>query len=230
MLLEEILFPRFCIGCNKLGKYVCKNCRLQLILLSDQSCIYCFKSSRLGLTHNQCLRQNGVDGAVAFFKYNNLLKKIFKAIKYRLASDILEELISIAGEETPFQLPFFLKINPAPLFQPIPLHKKRQKLRGFNQAQAIIKKLKKHINITGCDFLIRVKNTPPQAQIADREERLRNIWRAFTVSEQKRDLVIGQTFFLVDDVVTSGSTVKEAARTLKLYGATKVYVFSLAKG
>lgn len=230
MLLKEILFPRFCIGCNKLGRYVCRNCLSELILLNNQSCIYCFNSSYLGLTHDQCLRQNGIDGALALFKYNNLLKKIIKTIKYRLASDILEELISIAEKEVPIQLSFFLKKNPVPLFQPIPLHKKRQKQRGFNQAQAIIKRLKKHISITGCDFLIRVKNTPPQAQIADRKERLRNTKGAFDVSPEKRHLVAGKTFFLVDDVVTSGSTVKEAARTLKLYGATKVYVVSLAKG
>lgn len=230
MLIKEILFPRFCLGCGKLGKYICPACRQQLIFLDNQSCLYCQRASYMGFTHPQCTRQNGIDGLTAIFKYNNLLKKIIKTIKYRLATDILDELVFIAKKEVDAKLTFFFNLEVTLLFQPIPLHQQRLKERGFNQAQLIINKLKQIADISSCDLLTRVKNTSPQAQITDRKERFLNIQGAFEVVGQREKLIVHKAFFLVDDVVTSGSTVKEAARILKRYKATKVYVFSLAKG
>lgn len=230
MLIKEFLFPRFCLGCGKLGKYLCLVCRQQLIFLDNQSCPYCQKASYMGFTHPQCVRQNGIDGLITIFKYNNLLKKIIKTIKYRLATDILDELVSIAKEEVVAKLDFFLNLNPLPLFQPIPLHKQKFKERGFNQAQLIVDKLKSIADLSSCDLLARVKNTSPQAQIADRKERFLNIQGAFEIISQEEESIVDKALFLVDDVVTSGSTVKEAARILKRHKAAKVYVFSLAKG
>ncbi len=184
----------------------------------------------MGFTHPQCIRQNGIDGLVSIFRYNNLLKKLIKTIKYRLATDILDELVSLAKEEIVTKLDFFYNLNNSLLFQPIPLHKQRLRERGFNQAQLIINKLKQIYDISDCDLLERVKNTSSQAQIIDRKERFLNIRGAFGALGQTERLITTKTFFLIDDVVTSGSTVKEAARLLKRYKAAKVYVFSLAKG
>lgn len=184
----------------------------------------------MGFTHPQCVRQNGIDGLIAIFKYNNLLKKLVKMIKYRLATDILDELISIAKEEIITKLDFFFNFDTLLLFQPIPLHNQRFKERGFNQAQLIVDKLKLIVDIPSCGLLTRVRNTSPQAQIVARKERFLNIQGAFEIISQEEESIVDKALFLVDDVVTSGSTVKEAARILKRHKAAKVYVFSLAKG
>ncbi len=229
MLLKEFLFPKFCLGCGKFGKFICATCSLQLSFLSSQTCIYCHKASYTGLTHARCSRQNGIDGFVAVFKYNNLLKKIIKTIKYRLATDILDELISLSANEIVEELKSFLDLGLPVFFQAIPLHRQRLRERGFNQAELIINKLGSRMKITTCDLLVRIKNTPPQAQITDKSERFNNLQGAFAVKPQIKQLS-QRAFFLVDDVVTTGSTVQEAARSLKQHQAAKVYVFSLAKG
>ena len=229
MLFKEFLFPKFCLGCGKFGKFICTACVSQLFFLANQTCLYCYQVSFMGLTHPGCSRQDGIDGFVTVFKYNNLLKKIIKTIKYRLATDILDELISLGANEIVEKLSFFLKLDLPVFFQAIPLHKQRLRERGFNQAELIINKLDSRIKISSCDLLVRIKNTSPQAQITDKRERFSNLQGAFAVKPQIKQFS-QRAFFLVDDVVTTGSTVQEAARSLKQHQAAKVYVFSLAKG
>lgn len=110
---------------------------------------------------------------------------------------------------------------------PVPLHLDRLRWRGFNQSLLLAQAIGKKHEIRVDPFLLRrIKPTPPQTQLNERERRA-NVKGAFTVSEPER--LTEQRVLLVDDVFTSGATVEECARTLYQRGAQDVDVFTLAR-
>jgi ComF family protein len=110
---------------------------------------------------------------------------------------------------------------------PVPLHPKRLRKRGFNQAvilgKALAKKTGRKISVRA---LGRIRNTAPQVQL-DQEERQLNMRGAFVV--KKRSVVQDKRLLLVDDVFTTGATVNECAKVLKNAGARAVFVLTLAR-
>jgi ComF family protein len=110
---------------------------------------------------------------------------------------------------------------------PVPLHRERLMQREFNQATMIAKGLASHLHAPVLErWLVRVRSTRPQVELSSRERR-QNVRHAFAVTsvatlEDRRVLV-------VDDVLTTGATLSEIARTLKVAGARQVDVFALAR-
>lgn len=228
MFLKDILFPKFCLGCGFLGAYICTNCKKKLSYISADVCLYCERKSLYGLTHPGCSRENGVDGLLSIFYYNNLLKTIIKSIKYRLATDVWKELCLVIEADKLLKLRFFKDYLKADFYlEPIPLHRFKLKQRGFNQAKIIADFFNQFLNFTASEFLIRKKDTSAQAQMKNNQDRYHNTLGAFDVLEKKAQ---DKNFILVDDVVTTGSTVKEATKVLKKAGAKRVFVLTLAKG
>ena len=110
---------------------------------------------------------------------------------------------------------------------PVPLHAKRLRQRGYNQAQLLARAFfYKEKNKIKNDILTRCRNTPPQTGL-DGAERRKNLKNAFCVNN--KDLVSGKTILLVDDVFTTGTTVNECARVLVKAGADNVDVLTLAR-
>ena len=126
---------------------------------------------------------------------------------------------------------FYKKLSSDFIIQPIPLTKNRYNERGFNQAKIISLFFQKFIKYHIVNLLVRKKETPPQAQTKSLLERYLNLKGTFAINPNCRDVINHvSNIILIDDVITSGSTVKEAARVLKEAGAKKVYVLALAKG
>jgi len=110
---------------------------------------------------------------------------------------------------------------------PVPLHPKREKIRGFNQAQIIAKELAKYKGIELLEKkLIRVKNIPPQTSL-EASERKKNVRGAFAV--KNGESLKGKIILLVDDVYTTGATIKECSLALKKAGAREVRAITLAQ-
>jgi competence protein ComFC len=103
---------------------------------------------------------------------------------------------------------------------PVPLHRSRERVRGYNQAKLIAARLGRPVE---SGLVRRCKNTPSQTGLT-RNQRVRNLAGAFEV----RDRVNGSVI-LVDDVYTTGSTMNEIARTLKRAGARRVEVLTVAR-
>ena len=121
----------------------------------------------------------------------------------------------------------FLKDCDADLIVPVPLHSKRLRWRGFNQALLLARHLSEAYGVAVDPFVLRrIKETPAQTQLNE-EERRRNVRGAFAL-ERGRSLE-GRKILLVDDVYTSGATVNECSRTLKRGGAEEVFVVTLAR-
>jgi competence protein ComFC len=161
--------------------------------------------------------------------YNNLLKKIIKNFKYRLAKDVWNDFCLIVEPFFIEKIKFYQKIDNGALFvQPIPLYDKKLRQRGFNQSEIIADYFNKFLKFPTSAVLIRKKETLTQASITNTKRRCLNMKNAFGVVDEKA--VKNKHFIIIDDVLTSGSTVHSAARVLKINGARKAYVLTLAKG
>lgn len=199
--------------------------------IEKDRCLYCGRSSLFGLTHPVCQRRYGIDGLVSIFFYNGFLQKIIKTIKYRLATDAWEDLSKTIDPHKLAKLSFFKQIKKELgllYLQPIPLHIYRMQIRGFNQAQIIAEFFQRILSIPSSSVLTRNKPTRPQAELQKGKERFLNMRRAFEVKEIEN--ISNNNYILVDDVVTTGATLKEAARVLKLNGAEQVFALTLARG
>ena len=109
---------------------------------------------------------------------------------------------------------------------PIPLSKKRECWRGFNQSEIIARHFSVYFNYELNLDLKRVKHRPPQAKLNE-IERLKNIESVFTWQGKN---LHNYNILLIDDVITSGATLNEAAWVLRAAGAQNVYALVLAKG
>ena len=123
--------------------------------------------------------------------------------------------------------PCLSDIDQPDLIVPVPLHIKRLKKRGFNQALLLARIFfPEHHHLINFSVLQRKRNTSPQTGM-DGKERRRNMKNAFVVVDERS--VLGKAVLLIDDVFTTGTTVNECARVLKRSGAKEVKVLTLAR-
>jgi ComF family protein len=112
---------------------------------------------------------------------------------------------------------------------PVPIHRKRLLQRSYNQSALIAKFMANELALTFEPTLLkRDKNSPPQASL-NRKDRVTNVKGCFAVTPKYATLVEGKSILLIDDVITTGSTVEECTKQLKRAGAKHVYVSTLAK-
>ncbi len=221
----DILFPKVCFGCGKEGVYLCPDC-LEKESLNSQFCPRCLRLSDKGITHRACRQDLGLDGLISFWRYRGAVRKAILTMKYKFASDIALEL----GEHLSGALksrPNFIKGSKVLI--PIPVFKNRANWRGFNQAEVIGKTVAKDLGWKfKRDILIKVKSTAPQTGLS-RKEREENLRESFEVN---RNVLISDypDIIILDDIWTTGSTLKEAVKALKRAGAKKVWGLALSRG
>jgi ComF family protein len=210
--LLDIVFPRFCLVCQKEGTYLCQDCRSTLEILSSHKKYYGKNISDLyfALPYQNFLIRN----LIKKFKYEPFVKELGKA----LSSLIIDHLNLLDNK------PDFLNF----LLIPVPLEKRKLKWRGFNQAEEIGKELAAFLKTPLIpDVLIKTKETPAQVELSD-EERKENVKNAFLCKNPEK--IKGKKILLVDDVFTTGSTMEECARILKEAGAEKIIGVAVARG
>lgn len=114
------------------------------------------------------------------------------------------------------------------LIVPVPLHKDREKERGFNQAEILGGIISRILSIPIENRIIaRIKATQTQAKLKNWEQRKENIKNSFFIADPEK--IKGANIILVDDVYTSGATINEAAKTLRNAGAKQIIAFVIAK-
>ena len=227
--IKELLFPKICFGCKRIGSYLCHNCAKSLIVINKDVCVYCGRASFFGLTHPKCKTKTGIDGLKSIFLYNNMAKKVISMIKYKFVFDAVDTFMKAIPEKKLKEVEFVKKIIPkSALIVPVPLHSDRQAKRGFNQSEKYGLFFSSLLNLPLSNKAIsRVKNTKSQVNMKTPRERFENIRRAFEVNSA--DLVSGREVIIVDDVWTTGSTIKETSRTLKRCGAGRIIALTLAR-
>jgi competence protein ComFC len=164
-MLLDLFFPKLCLGCNHLGCYICNACEKQIVFIEKEHCFYCKKTSDTGQTHYHCRQALGVNGWISLVQYNPMMKKIIAQIKYKFVSDAFVEIFRLLMPMFVHKIKKLINPNEVYVFQPIPLHSAKQKLRGFNQSSIIAKHFARSMDTSIVNVLIRIKNTQPQAQL-----------------------------------------------------------------
>ena len=224
--LLEALYPRKCVGCGKGGSYVCKECEVGM-WEEEQICPICCRNSRYGLRHKYC--KGDLEGLTCYWAYEGMAKKFISRAKYNGQFDVLETLISKFEFLNKFQFFNFQKfLEISPVVVPVPLHPRRLRERGFNQADIIAEAFaSRHSLACNSHLLLRVKETSPQVG-KTREERMRSMAGAFEIKHDS-SFMIPDSVLLVDDVWTTGATMRECSRVLKKAGVGQIWGFVLAR-
>ncbi|MEK7543603.1 MAG: ComF family protein [Patescibacteria group bacterium] len=228
MHILDLIFPKRCLTCWRFGKYFCNRCAsiVRVIGASETICPICERPAIGGLTHPRCQSKYSLDGLTSIFRYDGIIKKAVKTLKYRRVTDLVKEFVSLIPASF-FNEATKLRINEATLI-PIPLHPSRFRDRGFNQAEVLGRLLADQLHIPmRVDILRRVKATTPQVEMKDRRERLRNMKDVFSYNHPT--IKPSSYVILFDDVFTTGATMRAAAETLKRAGARFVWAVTMAR-
>ncbi len=224
MNILDLVFPKKCLECGKERSYICYSC-LAKVKLAKPICPECEKPAVDGVVHFKCKRKLGLAGLISIWEYDGVIRRAILALKYKFALEIAKELSFIVAERLQA-----LGLWPKAVLVPIPLHWYRKNWRGFNQSEEIGKLIAKDLDWKFIpDLLIRKKAATPQTELKG-EDRADNVKGVFAVNPLYQSLDINnQPLILLDDVWTTGSTLKEACKFLKREGLGEVWGLSIAK-
>lgn len=236
MSFLDIIFPKRCAGCGKMGTYLCNKCRVKQALHWEKICPVCEAKAIGGNTHVECMtefvpdtkevvRLPVLDGATFIFQYRPPVSVLLKQLKYRFGREILPVISRWTADE----LKKRKELPSRAVLVPIPLYPYRQNWRGFNQAEELGREAAK---VMGWQFrndiLVRSKWRSPQTEVKSANKRLSNVQGIFSLAS---NILVSQypSIILFDDVWTTGSTIKEATKVLKEAGAKKVWGLTIAR-
>lgn len=224
--LLDFLLPRVCCGCHEPGAFLCTRCLQGIAMPTDFFCPRCLQPSHLGYPCVRCAGRSSLNRLLVAGAYRDVaLRRAVETFKYHgvgsLATPLaacleryLENVQNTAGDALKFDA-----------IVPVPLHRRRYLWRGYNQAQLLAQQLSRHYGWPLREGeLMRRRYTRPQVELPG-ARRANNMRSAFAVTAQ-----FSGDILLVDDVVTTGSTLQECARELKLAGARSVTALALAHG
>ena len=231
--LAELLFPSLCLSCGQIlpergGYPFCSDCYSGIRFITAPLCPVCgipyAAEESPDHTCGDCLlNKRNVGAARSLGVYKSVLLDAIHAFKYGGNLTLGERLGRLMAEH---DYPSF-RIRDYSLILPVPLHPRRLRQRGFNQAVILAREISRRHDVA-MDFrtLRRIVDTESQAGLK-KEERRSNIMKAFSIADPER--IRGQNILLVDDVYTTGSTLGECAKTLLKGGAEAVGALTLAR-
>lgn len=212
----DLLYPERCAGCHAFGRSLCAHCSAALVPLTTSGrCPMCSARWTGERNCDRCYSMQQIERVHAAFEMEGVPRRMVHGLKYR-------GVRSLAAPMAAAIEPLAAAVPPAAWF-PVPLHRSRERERGFNQAALLLQHL--GIPAYGGGELRRERKTERQVGRRARE-RQRNVSGAFAY---RGDPLDGQSVVLLDDVVTTGATVTECAATLRDHGARRVYVVAFAR-
>lgn len=235
----DLFFPKFCLGCQKEGSYLCEDCKAILEISEFDYCLCNKNPFRLATNQKsgKCRRCQDKKLSGLYFalpyKEKSLTRKLIHQFKYapyiknlaKPLAGLLVEHFMLAQKNTD-------EIWENGILIPVPLDKNKLKIRGYNQAEELAKELSKIIKIAVVsDCLIKIKKTKPQMELK-KEEREKNLQGAFAIKScgvSETPQLSGKKIFLVDDVYTTGSTMEECGSVLLQAGAKSVWGIAIAR-
>lgn len=221
-----MLFPKTCFGCGSYGSYLCTSCiKRKTVVRWNQTCHVCNRSVTHGLVHNECSESTYLDGVFAMFVYDGLVKQLIQEVKYNYSYDIFADIGNKMGKFSSI-LP---KFNNS-VITSVPLHSKKKRLRGFNQAEVLARQVARFQGISYTEVLQRKKYTQTQVGMKKTEREI-NLKSAFSLEvEKSKILKTNKSVIIVDDVYTTGTTLNECAKVIKdTFPDVKVYGYTLAR-
>ena len=231
--LLDLLFPPLCHVCkafipNAGRLLICAGCINKISFLVSPFCTTCGKpfATEAGLDHTcgACLAHAPFHICRSATLFAGPVQELIHRFKYGNRVHLCQPL----GLVTAAALARFCREAAPDLIVPVPLHRKRLRQRGFNQSQLVGKVLEKQWRIPQeIGNLRRVRWTEPQTSL-DARDRVGNVRGAFAVKDARR--LEGKRVLLVDDVLTTGSTMRACAESLREAGATAIFAVTVARG
>ena len=226
----DLIYPPSCILCKKSipaqdQTPLCPGCQMTIQRNRPPFCAKCSRSlENNSETCPTCSKNNPhFDTAWAAAAYDETMQKLIHLFKYGQKTSLQHCFFELISE---FITAYRLNINQFDLVIPVPLHPTRLRERGYNQAQLLAQLIARQYSIPlSSNNLIRIRNTESQS-VLSQKERWTNIQQAFRIRQpvefQDKEIL------LIDDLLTTGATASEAARTLKEAGAKRVDVLTIA--
>ena len=217
MNIVDWIYPRRCVGCGREGAYICGECEggMRGVL---PICPECGNDNRAGWRHKEC--ESAIDRLIVRWRYHGVVKRLIKKIKFESSWGMVEEigrmwtgeLATCRGENW--------------VVSSVPMYVKKRKARGFNQAELLGRELAKYIGAEYLELLVRNRETVPMFGLK-RKEREANVGGSFEVVLEEGCLP--RKVMLVDDIWTTGSTIRECAKTLRSAGVEEIWGVALAR-
>lgn len=220
--LWRLLFPARCLGCGRRGHQLCADCRSSVPYLPAAVCYGCCAPSAGGQLCRRCLASPSALASVrAACALEGVARRAVHAFKYRGATSLaplLGDFLLQALARRPAR---------AEVLVPVPLFADRLRQRGYNQAALLAQELSTRLSLPLAEAaLVRTRATTPQVELTARQRRT-NLRGAFACPSP--DLVVGRSVLLVDDVTTTGATLRACADALAAAGAARVTGVVVAK-
>lgn len=203
----ELIYPKTCGMCEEISKsYLCSKCRLKL---------------------KKLLKLNTVTYKDKYFNSHTYL--------FKYEGEIRDKLLKYKFREYSYLYKFFSEIiinncnlkNNYDIILSVPIHKKREQKRGYNQSELIAKEIAKNIDIEYSNtILIKTIDNTPQSTLNQRQ-RMSNVLGIYNIANAQK--IDKKSILLIDDIFTTGSTVNECSKILKQNGAKSVDVLTIAK-
>lgn len=225
MDILDLIFPKECLECKRKGKYICDKC-LNKLPSVKQVCSMCQKPSIDGFTHPKCLKPQSMDGLCSLWPYKGVIRQAIIFLKYKYVKEISNELSILVLEKTKG---LFLFKQGKGIITTVSLFWIRKNLRGYNQVDDIAKSIAKDVGFDFySDLLLRKKHKDSQVSLS-KEERTKNVQGVFRLNPNYKPIIKDAFIVIVDDVYTTGSTLKEATKVLKRSEAREVWGLVVAK-
>src|SRR5438309_4444267 len=227
----SLLYPPICTLCGgktRAGEYLCEQCEAKAMRIVAPFCQQCSEPFEGAIATvftcaNCAHRTIYFDAAVAAYRGRGIVRQMIHEFKYgrkiHLRHLVARWLHAALDDERLCGRRFDVIVS-------VPLHPARQRERGFNQASLLAELLSEQTSIRCRPLLKRIRYTTTQTAL-DRSERMENLHNAFRL--RKNADVRGLCVLLIDDVLTTGSTLSECARVLKRAGAISVHAATAAR-
>lgn len=221
----DLIFPKFCVDCQKEGSFLCSKCEKRVLLVKTQICPGCGRISKGGKYCLKDRKPHGLAGIiVAAYYEEGPIKEAIHNLKY----NALLELAPFLGSLMATALKENIDISKDILITAVPLHFLRKSQRGFNQSEllgtAVAENLKLQKNF---NILRKIRYTKPQVKFSGKKRR-KNLINCYKIFQ--KNAIFGRTIILIDDVTTTGTTLNECAKVLRAAGAKRVWGLVVAKG
>ncbi|MDP1629168.1 MAG: ComF family protein [bacterium] len=230
----DCLFPQTCLFCRKNTEkekfaLICGGCFSKISFASAVFCPRCFRRRPKATNCPSCSPKLHLKILAAAASYEDeKIRTLIHKLKYNCLKELAQPLAELLINYLKLAAPRWRRDKSITLI-PVPLHKRKENWRGFNQSELIGKIIAENF---GWHFensvLTRIRNNPAQVDLKSFKERRENVKNLFAV--KKPEIVKNKKIVLIDDVFTSGATLSECARVLKMAGAKRIYGLVIARG
>lgn len=221
-VLLDLVYPPHCVACGRLGAWLCAPCLQAYPAFRPPWCARCGRPLTQGGLCRACRgAASSLGGTRSVGPHVAPLREAVHALKYeggRVLAEPLAEMMAATWAPSPL---------PVTAVVPVPLHPRRARQRGYNQAVLLARALAPRLGLPlHEEWLLRERDTRPQVGLT-RAERWANVDGAFCCTAPIA--VAGQRVLLVDDVLTSGATLRAGAGVLRAAGAEGVWALTLTR-